>query len=90
MTSLHGIYGLAFPPIQNPGCAYALNHVQYAYQIPVVPSKYCWRTFTSGRVQHRKDAKAAKYALHCFQSKVSLVWKYGMEYGRKFWTEWNM
>ena len=24
------------PPIQNPDYAYALNHVQYAYQIPVV------------------------------------------------------
>ena len=34
MTSLHVIYGLALPPIQTPGYAYALNHVQYAYQIP--------------------------------------------------------
>ena len=25
MTSLHVIYGLALPPIQNPGYAYALN-----------------------------------------------------------------
>ena len=29
--------------------------------------------------------KAAKYTLNYFQSKISLVWKYGMEYGRKFW-----
>ena len=36
MTSLHVIYGLALPPIQNPRYADALNHVQYAYQIPVV------------------------------------------------------
>ena len=28
--------------------------------------------------------KAAKYTLHCFQYKVSLVWNYGIEYGRKF------
>ena len=28
--------------------------------------------------------KATKYSLRCFQSKISLVWKYGMEYGRKF------
>ena len=32
------IFGLALPPIQNPGYAYALNHVQYAYQMPVVAS----------------------------------------------------
>ena len=39
MTSLHVIYGLAPPhPIQNPGYADALNHVQYAYQIPIVAS----------------------------------------------------
>ena len=38
MTSLHVIYGLFLPPIQNPGYAYALNHVQYAYQIPIVAS----------------------------------------------------
>ena len=28
------------PPIQNPGYVYALNHVQCAYQIPVVASLY--------------------------------------------------
>ena len=28
--------------------------------------------------------KAAKYTLHCFQSKIFLVWKYGMKYGRNF------
>ena len=28
--------------------------------------------------------KVTKYALHCFQSKISLVLKYGMENGRKF------
>ena len=38
ITSLHVIYGLALPPIQNLGYAYALNHVQYTYQIPVVAS----------------------------------------------------
>ena len=26
--------------------------------------------------------KAEKYTLHCFQSKISLVWKNGMEYGK--------
>ena len=29
-------------------------------------------------------AKAAKYTLHCFQSKIFLVWKYEMEHRRKF------
>ena len=38
MTSLHVIYGLGLPQIQNPGYAYALNYVQYAYQIQVVAS----------------------------------------------------
>ena len=38
MTSLHVICGLALLPIQSPGHACALNHVQYAYQIPVVAS----------------------------------------------------
>ena len=32
------ICSLALLPIQNPGYAYALNHEQYAYQIPVVAS----------------------------------------------------
>ena len=32
------ICGLALLPIQNPGYVYALNHVQYAYQIPVAAS----------------------------------------------------
>ena len=38
MTSLDVIYGLALPPIQNPGNAYALNHVRYTYQIPILAS----------------------------------------------------
>ena len=33
MTSLHVIYSLAVPSIQNYGYAYALNHVQYAYHL---------------------------------------------------------
>ena len=34
------ICGLALLPIKNPGYAYALNHVPYAYQIPVAaPSR---------------------------------------------------
>ena len=33
--SLPVIYCLALPPIQNPDNTYALNHVQYAYQIPI-------------------------------------------------------
>ena len=28
--------------------------------------------------------KGVQYTLHCFQSEISLVWKYGVEYGRKF------
>ena len=31
MTSVDAIYGLALPPIQNPGYSYALNNMQYAY-----------------------------------------------------------
>ena len=41
------------------------------------------RTFRSGCLQHCKDAK---YTLHCFQSKNFLVWKYEIEYGRKFYN----
>ena len=40
MTSLHVICCLAPYPIHNPGNAYASNHVQCAYQIPVVASLY--------------------------------------------------
>ena len=40
MTSLHVICGLAHL-IQNPDYAYGLNHVQCAYQIPVVASLHC-------------------------------------------------
>ena len=32
---VHVIYGFTFTSIQNPDYAYALNHVQYAYQIPI-------------------------------------------------------
>ena len=28
--------------------------------------------------------------LHCFQSKIPLVWKYGMEYGENFSMEWKI
>ena len=35
MTSLDDLR-FSPAPIQNPGHAYALNHEQYAYQIPVV------------------------------------------------------
>ena len=38
MMSLHVMHSLALPPIQNPGYAYALKHVQYAYEILVVAS----------------------------------------------------
>ena len=41
------ICGLVLPPIQNPGYAYALNHVQYAYQIPV-SSIRCAKTIRFG------------------------------------------
>ena len=35
--------------------------------------------------------QATKYTLHCFQSKISLVWKYGMEYGMEdFWYGMEM
>ena len=79
MTSLHD---LQFSPLPNSKSRLRLciNLVQCAYQIPVIGSQYCWRTFTNGCLQH---FKATKYTLHCFQSEISLEWN-GMEYGRKF------
>ena len=76
------ICGLALLPIQNPGYAYALNHVQYTETgsgilVLLAHLHECLLTTF-------QRCKATKYTLHCFQSKISLVWKYGMEYGRKF------
>ena len=46
------------------------------------------RSFTSGLLTL---LQRAKYTLHCFQSKSSLVWKYGMEYGMEdFWHGMEM
>ena len=84
------ICGLALPPIQNPGYAYALNHVQYAYQIPVVASWYCWRTFTSGCLQRCKGAKQQN--IRCIASSLKFLWCGSMEWNMEenFSMEWNM
>ena len=76
------ICGLALLPIQNPGYAYmhqTMCNMHTRYRL--LHLCIVMRTFTSGCLQHCKEAK---YTLQCFQSKISLVWKYGMEYGRKF------
>ena len=83
MTSLHVICDLALPPIQNPGYTDALNHKQ------PIPDTGCCILVLLAHLHVRllttlQRRKATKYTLHCFQSKISLVWKYGMEYGRKF------
>ena len=70
------------PPTRNPGYAYALNHVQYAYQTPVAASLILLTHLHEPSLTTLQRYKAAKYTLHCFQSKICLVWKYGME--------WNM
>ena len=90
LTSLHVIYGLALPPLQNPGYSYALNHVQYAYQIPVVASWYCSRNFTSGSLQHCKDAKQQN--IRCIASSIKFLWYGIMEWNMEenFSVEWNM
>ena len=80
------ICGLALLPIQNPGYAYALNHVKYMNTVP--DTSRCILVLLA-HLQERlltrlQRCKTTKYKLHCFQSKISLVWKYGMEYGRKF------
>ena len=80
------ICGLALPTIQNPGYVYALNHVQYAYQIPIFASKYCWHTLTSGCLQHCKGAK--KQNIRCIASSLHFLWYGSME--ENFSMEWNM
>ena len=89
MMSLHD---LRFnpPPIQNPGYAYALNHLQYAYQILVVASWCCWRTFTSGCLQHCIGAKQQN--IRCIASSLKFLWYGSMEWNMKenFSMKWNM
>ena len=89
MTSLHVICDLALPPIQNPGYTYALNHEQYVYQIPVVASWYCWRTFTSGCLQHCKGAKQQN--IRCIAFSLKFLWYESMEWNMEenFSMEWN-
>ena len=84
------ICGLALLPTQNPGYAYALNHVQYAYQIPVVASQYCWRTFTSSCLQHSKGAKQQN--IRCIASSLKFLWHGSMEWNMEenLSKEWNM
>ena len=84
------ISGLALPPIPSPGYAYALNHVHYAYQISVVVCSYCWPTFTSGCLQHCKDAKQPN--IRCIASSLKFLWCRSMECNmeEKFSMEWNM
>ena len=78
MTLLHVIYRLV-PLPQSKILATPMHYIMFnmhtRYRLCVTP------TFTSGCLQH---CKGAKYTLHCFKSKSSLVWKYRMEYGRKF------
>ena len=89
MTSLHDLRFSPLP-IQSPGYAYALNHVQYAYQIPVVASLYCWRTFTSGCLQRCKDAKQQN--ILCIASSLKFLWCRSTECNKEenFSMEWNM
>ena len=89
MTSLHDLQ-FSPPLLQSPGYAYALNHVQYAYQIPVVASWYCWRTFTSSCLQHCKDAKQQNIRFIAFSLKF--LWCRRMECNMEenFRMEWNM
>ena len=92
------ICGLALLPIQNPGYAYALNHVQYAYRyrslhLSIVGARWHISIVGSRALYERllttlQRCKATKYTLRCFQSKISLAWKYGMEYGKKILV-WN-
>ena len=65
--SLHVIYGLALPPIQNPDYAYALNHVQCAYQIPVVASRRVARIWKRGGLfwKSEKSANDLDPNFHC-------------------------
>ena len=69
------ICGLALHPIQNPGYAYALNHVQYAYQI-LYQSLHLSIVGAPSRAVADNIAKVqSNNTLYCFQSKISLVWK---------------
>ena len=76
------ICGLALSLTQNPGYAYAKCAICISVTgrcILVLLAHLHERLLTT-----LQKCKATKYTLHCFQSKISLVWKYGMEYERKF------
>ena len=84
MTSLHVICDLALLPIQNPG------YIRLCIKpwVTCIPDTGCCILVLLAHLHERllttlQRRKATKYTLNCFQSKISLVWKYGMEYGRK-------
>ena len=87
MTSLHVIYGLALPPnskswlhLCTKPCAICIPNIgrcilvllMHVHERLLITLQIC---------------KVAKYMLHYFQSKISLVWKYGINYGR--FLVWN-
>ena len=74
MASLHVISGLAHL-IQNPGCAYALNHVECAYQMPVFAFIYCYTHLYEWLLTTLQRCKI-------YVSSLKILW-----YGS---TEWNM
>ena len=86
MTSLHD---LRFRPLPNSKSRLRLCIIPCAICIPdtgrgtlvLLAHLHEWLAHLH-TLQRRK---ATKYPLHCFQSKISLVWKYGMKYGRKFY-----
>ena len=84
MTSLHVIYGLVLPPIQNPGiCLYIKLCAICSPETGCMHLNIVDAPLRA--VAHKlQRCKAAKYTLHCLKSKLSLVWRYGMEYGKKF------
>ena len=89
MASLHDLR-FSLPPNSKSRLCYALNHAQYAYQIPVAASKCCWRTFTSGCLRHCKGAKQKN--IRCIASSLKFLWYGSMEWNMKenFSMEWNI
>ena len=78
------------PPIQNPGYAYALNYVQYAYQISVIASSIVGAplravAYNTAKVQKQQN-------ICCIASSLKFLWYGSMEWNMKknFSVEWNM
>ena len=75
------IYCLALPPNQNPDNTYALNHMQYAYQIPIVAFSIV-----------DAPSRAVAYNIANMQSSkigVALIPVHTF-FGMEVWNEWNM